>query len=138
MSALQLDFTRNSDTVWLDFEYTPGGVAFAWTTESAVVEIRTKPLTGVAANDAASVLLSRMTTAAGTIALGVGSVVINNVTTASGSFRASVVNDASAANTSVIDAGTYFFDARMTDTLSRREEPLLSGTVVVKAQVGTG
>lgn len=124
--AVKLSFTRNSDTVWLDLDYTPGGVAVDWDAyDSAVVEIRTKPLTGVAAKDAESELLSRMTTGAGSVALG-----------ASGNLQASVSKTPSAANTSCLPAGTYHFDVRLTTAGGNREEPILSGQVDVLAEVG--
>jgi len=122
---VKLEFTRNSDGVWLDLDYTPGGVAVDWTGAAVVVEIRTRPLTGVAADDATSTLLSRMTSAAGTVVLG-----------AAGNLQASISKTPGATNTSCLTAGTYHFDVRMTTAGGAREQPLLSGLVAVLPEVG--
>ena len=123
--SVKLEFTRNSDTVWLDLDYTPGGVAVVWTGASVVVEIRTRELTGVAAEDERSELLSRMTSADGTVALG-----------ADGNLQASVSKTPTVANTSSLPAGSYVFDVRMTTAGGSREEPILSGQVAVLPEVG--
>lgn len=122
---VKLSFHRNSDGVWLDFDYTPGGVAMVWTGCTVVVEVRTGVRSGDAAADAAAVLVSRMTSADGTVVLGAG-----------GNVKARVSKNPAAANTSSLRAGTYWFDVRVTNSLGERMEPLLLAQVEVEPEVG--